>query len=252
MEIIDFHVHPFLDADKNFCHYRETMKIDENTFLSDMDDAGVSVFCGSVVKRCEGFEGLKECNREAIKLKEIYGNRYQPGFHIHPAFVDESVDEIKLAKERDIRIIGELVPYMHGWSDYSCKSFSDILDEIEKYGMVVSLHTINLQQMSKMAEAHRNVNFVFAHPGEKASVSEHIEIMKRLDNVYLDLSGTGLFRYGLVRYLVDSVGVERILFGTDYPICNLPMYIGAVLGEKLSDRERELIFSGNAKRLLGL
>ena len=171
---------------------------------------------------------------------------------MHPDYIDESVKEIAFAAENDVRIIGELVPYMNGWSDYSCKSFSDILDEIEKYGMVVSLHTINLQQMSKMAEAHINVNFVFAHPGEKDFVLEHVEIMKRLDNVYIDLSGTGLFRYGLIRFLIDSVGAERVLFGTDYPICNLQMYIGAVLGEKLSDRERELVFSGNAKRLLDL
>ena len=171
---------------------------------------------------------------------------------MHPDFVDESVAEIKLAAENGVRIIGELVPYMNGWKDYSCSGFSDILDEISKYNMVVSLHTIDLKQMEKMAEAHKNVNFVFAHPGEKSFALEHVEVMKRLDNVYLDLSGTGLFRYGLTRFLVDSVGAERILFGTDYPICNLQMYIGAVLGEKLSDRERELIFSGNAKRLLDL
>jgi hypothetical protein len=27
------------------------------------------------------------------------------------------------------------------------------------------------------------------------------------------------------------------------------MYVGAIMGEQLTDRERELIFSGNAKRL---
>lgn len=252
MEIIDFHTHPFLDHNKNFCHYKASMSMDEHTFLSDMDEAGVSVFCGSVIKKTEDFEELRECNREALKLRDIYGNRYQPGFHVHPDYIYESVQEINLAKDNGVRIIGELVPYMNGWRDYSCKGFYSILDEIEKYKMVVSLHTIDLKQMSMMAEAHKNVNFIFAHPGEKANVDEHMRIMKRLDNVYLDLSGTGLFRYGLVRHLANGVGAERILFGTDYPICNLPMYINAVLGEKLSDRERELIFSANARRLLNL
>ena len=49
--------------------------------------------------------------------------------------------------------------------------------------------------------------------------------MKKCDNVHIDLSGSGLHRYGVVKYLVDNVGSERILFGTDYPISNLSMYV---------------------------
>lgn len=91
-----------------------------------------------------------------------------------------------------------------------------------------------------------------AHPGEKDSVEKHITRMKKYDNVCLDLAGTGIFRYGCIRHLVNSVGAERILFGTDYPICNHQMYIGSVLGERLADTSLELIFNGNARRLLGL
>ena len=75
MEIIDFHTHPFLDHNKNSCHYKASMSMDEHTFLSDMDEAGVSVFCGSVVKRGKDFEGIRECNREALRLREIFRDR---------------------------------------------------------------------------------------------------------------------------------------------------------------------------------
>lgn len=148
--------------------------------------------------------------------------------------------------------MGELVPYMHGWSDYSCGGLSDILDVAEKHGMTVSLHVGNHEQMVAMARAHRNVNFVVAHPGEKDRVLKHIEAMQSCENMYLDISGTGLHRYGILRFLCDKVGAERILFGTDYPIGNLASYVYAMMGERLTDGERELIFSGNAKRLLGL
>ena len=83
-------------------------------------------------------------------------------------------------------------------------------------------------------------------------ILDHIEIMKKCDNVCLDLSGTGIFRYGSVKRLVSDVGAERIIFGTDYPICNPAAYVGAVMGEKISDSEKELIFAGNAKRILGI
>ena len=103
-----------------------------------------------------------------------------------------------------------------------------------------------------MALEHKNINFVFAHPGEKAQVMLHEGVMKKCDNVYLDLSGTGLFRHGMLKYLTKSVGAQRILFGTDYPVCNLRLYIGGMLDEGLSDSELELIFAKNAKRLLGI
>lgn len=35
-------------------------------------------------------------------------------FHVHPAWVRESCDEIAYMHDRGVRLIGELVPYMHG------------------------------------------------------------------------------------------------------------------------------------------
>jgi predicted TIM-barrel fold metal-dependent hydrolase len=51
---------------------------------------------------------------------------------------------------------------------------------------------------------------------------------------------------------VKEVGVERFLFGTDFPVCSVAMQIGGVLGENLTRKQREAIFAGNAKTLLGL
>lgn len=68
----------------------------------------------------------------------------------------------------------------------------------------------------------------------------------------MDLSGTGLHRFGVVKYLIDRVGADRILFGTDYPICNPGMYVAAVRMEEISEQEREKIFHINAEKLLGI
>ena len=55
------------------------------------------------------------------------------------------------------------------------------------------------------------------------------------------------------RRAIDTMGVDRILFGTDYPTCNPAMYLGGVLLDPLvTDAEKEKIFSLNAKRLLHL
>ncbi len=76
--------------------------------------------------------------------------------------------------------------------------------------------------------------------------------MKKHENLYLDLSGTGLFRFGLLKHLIREVGADRILFGTDYPICNPRMYVQAVYGEDISEEDQEKILFRNAEALLKL
>lgn len=51
MDIIDFHTHPFFDAGEYFCIYKESIPADVNTILSDMSNAGISRFCGSVIRK---------------------------------------------------------------------------------------------------------------------------------------------------------------------------------------------------------
>ena len=54
----------------------------------------------------------------------------------------------------------------------------------------------------------------------------------------------------MLRYGLDQVGKDRILFGTDYPICNPGMYVEAVLFENLTDEELEAVMEKNARRLI--
>lgn len=252
-EVIDFHTHPFLHADERIGQYYDILDYSYEDTVDVMNRAGVSAFCGSVIGGgVTDFDGLKERNRNALRLRDIYGDRYIPGFHVHPDYVEESIAEIDFARSEGVRLIGELVPYAHGWTDYTCRGFAEILDYLQSFDLPVSLHNMDLDGMEKMAKAYPSINFVFAHPGQRDRVERHIQIMKSCDNVWLDLSGSGLDNMGVLKHLTDSVGAERIVFGSDYPVCNTAMYVGAVLAEKLPDSQKELILSGNAKRLLRL
>ena len=123
-----------------------------------------------------------------------------------------------------------------------------------EYGMVVSYHTMPewAPQMEKMVSRNPGVTFVAAHPGQKDDYLRHVGRMNKYPNLYLDISGTGLFRYGLLASCAQTVGSKRILFGTDYPICNPRMYVQAVLGEHIPEEDKENILWRNAKRILGI
>ena len=255
--IIDFHTHPYLTADEFYCFYPEGFVPSPAQMKEDLSKAGISHICGSVLLKEKydegrGFGYLKECNLKALLLKEALGNFYTPGFHVHPDYVKESCEEIEKMNSREIRLIGELVPYMHGWNDYSNKGLQDILDVAESFHMAVSYHTMPEEQeeMEKMVAAHPGITFIAAHPGEREDYQKHLERMKKYDNLYLDISGTGLFRYGMLAYGVNEVGSDRFLFGTDYPICNPKMYAQAILQEPITESARENIFYYNSRRLL--
>lgn len=251
--IIDFHAHPFRCRENCFNFYPEMDDLDAAGMRAQVERSGITHICGSVIRtgfQLEGFESLRSLNREALALSEILGGWYTPGFHIHPAFVRESIEEIEYMHSRGVFLIGELVPYMHGWGDFDAKNWMEIMDAADHYGMICSYHTPFAFDMKEMIAAHPGVTFVAAHPGDKERVPEHIALMRAHENVYLDLSGTGLFRFGVLRHLVTEVGDDRILFGTDYPICNPRMYVQAVLGEEISEESKRKILFENAEKLL--
>ena len=260
-EVIDFHTHPFTDEATNICSHKEHCNMSTENTVAYLKGMGISKICGSVI--CRNLpehatynnpgEMIVDSNNRALALREQYGEFYIPGFHVHPDYVEESCEEIERMDKLGVHLIGELVPYMHGWSDYSCEAFDKILEVATKYHMVVNFHSIDEDQMDAMVKKHPDTVFVAAHPGEYGAYCRHLERMKFSENYHLDLSGTGLFRHGMLRRGIDEVGVERFLFGSDYPTCNPAMFLGGVLFDSLiSPEEKALILAGNAKRLLKL
>ena len=251
-EIIDFHTHPFLNVDDCICTYKDTTPMSVKLTPEHLSLCGIKTFCGSVInKREEGFEGQKKANGDAMLLAEKYGGKYIPGIMVDANYVYESCEEIDTAHKMGVKLIGELVPYTYKWR-YDAKGFYEILDHAKNKIPLVSVHTMWDAGIEKAVEENKDITFVLAHPGEHPSVLKHIELMKKCENAYLDISGLGVFRYGVLAKLISEVGRERILFGTDYPVCNPGDYVGAVMAERITDTDREYVFSKNAKRLLDI
>ena len=184
-DVIDFHTHPFLTAAQNICDHREACGMSPESTLSGMRSLGVSVFCGSVIAKRPadagpvGWAELRALNDTALFLRGFYGNAYVPGFHVHPGFVKESCEEIERMEGLGVHLIGELVPYFHGWKDYSLEAFDTILRCARAHGMIVSFHSMGEDEMDKMVERHKNLTIVAAHPGEQENVRRHLASKQR-------------------------------------------------------------------------
>lgn len=256
-EIIDFHTHPYLRDESNICNHKDVVKMTPETTLHTMKNLGISKFCGSVIQWGKPEKGnvwdkIARNNQDELILEKQYNGAYVPGLTINPDYVEESEKVLEFMKEKGYKLVGELVPYFDDWeNNYASDRFSHLLDICGKYGFVVSFHSMDEDAMDIMVKKHPDVTFVAAHPGEYGEFCRHMKRSEFSENYYLDVSGYGIFRHGMLRHAIDVMGKNRILFGSDYPTCSPAMYVGGVvLDDLISDDEKRCILSENAKRIL--
>ncbi|MBO7214396.1 MAG: amidohydrolase [Clostridia bacterium] len=258
-EIIDFHMHPYLNDIDCTCIHRSAVTISVDETPRIMRENGVSKFCGSVVTHDRtstvetDWELLKSLNDCAITLKDYYKGAYIHGCHVHPNFIEESIKEIDRFKASGTNLIGELVPWRFHYNEYASDNMKTILDYASEKGMILSIHPTTPDDMDNLCENHPNLIIVGAHPGEGEQYIRHVERAKKYKNYYVDLSGSGIHRYGATKRLVNEIGADKVIFGSDYAICNLQMYVDGVKNDYLlSTEEKRLILSENAKRILNI
>lgn len=102
-------------------------------------------------------------------------------------------------------------------------------------------------EVATLARRHPDVTIIMAHlaGGGWRGVRDVLDC----PNVLVDTSGAQPHS-GLVRYAVDQLGAERVVFGSDWPIRDFAAQRARVEGSGLSDSEQELVLGGNLERVL--
>ncbi len=247
--IIDAHIHPYTIPDRKKI-FAPPNDLDE--LFAELDRAGVNIACGSYSIRNDGSDyGIVEkCNQKVLKIWRDYPDKFIPGIIIHPNFPEKSVEIIEMMREYGLRWIGELSWYVMGYEFYAAPGLRKALELATEYQMVLNVHPSTEDDMENLLASYPELNIVIAHPESFRGITSIYGLMEKYSNAYLDLSGSGLFRWGMLRAGIDRLGVERFLFGTDFPICSAGMNVQGVLCEKLNDSERKAVFHDNFMRLI--
>lgn len=127
-----------------------------------------------------------------------------------------------------------------------------------KFGVVTLAHawvktTGNLpfesvpQNVANLAKRFPEAKFMLAHFGGEWEAGA--KAARGCPNLYVDISGS-LTEMDMVETLVDHVGIERVLFGTDNS--NFHYCLGKVVGSRLPEEKKEMILWKNAKTLFSL
>ncbi|MBE6357183.1 MAG: hypothetical protein E7058_08755 [Lentisphaerae bacterium] len=249
--VIDAHMHPYLATDRNFA-FRVPETYED--FFAVQARAGIGLSCGSfnIARGGRDLEKLRECNRKVLEVNQKHPDRFYPGVNVSPLFPEESCVEIEKFYRLGFRWIGELAWYVMGYEKYDLPGMKPILDLAGALQMTVCLHPSSLDDLDRLLASFPRTRIVVAHPETEWGISANYQLAQKHENMLIDLSGSGLFRMGMLRRGVDLLGSERILFGTDYPICNPAMNVAGVMFEELDETERVNILRNNFLRLTGI
>jgi predicted TIM-barrel fold metal-dependent hydrolase len=107
-------------------------------------------------------------------------------------------------------------------------------------------------KLLKLAQNFPNLKIVMAHWGGGLPFYELMpEVREALSNVYYDSAASSfLYRHDVFPVVSRLVGVDRILWGTDYPLLSQAKFLERVRACGLPPDELEAVLGGNAQRLL--
>ncbi|HSP65076.1 MAG TPA: amidohydrolase family protein [Candidatus Deferrimicrobium sp.] len=102
------------------------------------------------------------------------------------------------------------------------------------------------------AERHAGLTLICAHLGGGLPLYAHIpEVHRVCERLYFDTAAQPfVYEPSVYRALVDGVGAERILLGSDHPLLDVPRYLAALDEAGIDAPSQGLITGANAARLL--
>jgi len=98
-----------------------------------------------------------------------------------------------------------------------------------------------------------DARIIAAHVGawDGRSSNPAIELAKDYENLYLDLASSIAYR-GAFEKMVERVGADRILYGSDMPMLDPGYQLGRVVRSGIPKEQMRMILSDNARKLFGL
>lgn len=277
--VIDAHVHifsPEMIANRDqllltdpwfgeaFGHPRASMRTAEE-LISSMDAASIDV---SVVVGWP-WQRTSDCadhNNYLADAAARYPERLKWLGIVNPALPD-AIPEIDRCVRLGAAGFGEINADAQGfrWSDVA--SWQPALKRIAASNLLVMIHTsepvghlypgkgaATPTEVLAAIQAMPELNWVLAHWGGGMPFYELMpEVRQACANTTYDSAATSyLYQPDVFRRVVDLVGVEKVMFGSDWPVLSQRKLVARINELALSDQDLAAIMGGNAARIYGV
>jgi predicted TIM-barrel fold metal-dependent hydrolase len=235
--------------------------------IADMDRAGLSqaVLLGWYWERAQT---CRWHNRAIADWVQHAPTRFIGFASIYP---NENLSkQLEEAKSLGLRGVGELHPGVQSF-DSKSKSWALLADWCSHHHWPINFHCTSdlgndhpdaiatpLTDYITMAEQHPDLQIILAHWGGGLALNYEGSLP---ENLYFDCSASPLlYPINVLRKIIDRIGPDKVLFGSDYPLRVLPKaqkqadmsaFIQKIQNEAgLSEAEFAALTSGNALRIL--
>jgi len=200
-------------------------------------------------------EMVARANEAAAALVEMAPDLFILGFAPDPFHLGTTLDLMEhYVRHRGARIVGEIVPYVGNYAREG-PEMDAIYEKAVELGVPINNHSSTAEDsaaVSRLAERHPEARIIMAHIGGAYAFRDGIEVARRHDNVWVDSSGLAMVSGGTMEVTLRELGASKIVFGIDYPVCDIDTWLGRLERLPVSDAERETIAWRNASTLMGL
>jgi len=164
--------------------------------------------------------------------------------------------------------IGELAFYQSGIDNSALTGLEPVMDFCRNRDLPVLIHTNEpighqypgktpntLAQIYQLVDTFPRNQIILAHWGGGLFFFNLLkkEVKQRLNHVYLDTAASPyLYDAKVYRVAIELVGLEKILFGSDFPLLPPARYFDEMKAAGLSADEMQLICGGNAAKLFNI
>lgn len=185
-------------------------------------------------------DGIYEENQRLQEMTQSIDNLFQWAVldPRHPELFPQAAQLLTSDKVLGIKIHS----VCHGYSilEYGDAIFSFAND----HRATVVMHPDRVADMVAFADKYPRMRLVIAHLDDE----EYVEAMTAAKhrNIYTDTSGGASAANHTLEYAVETVGADRIFFGTDG--YSAPFQKGRILLSSISEEDKQKILLGNALR----
>ena len=179
--------------------------------------------------------------------------------------LDVAIREIERLSKAGIKGIGEIRPDAQGLFDMDDQSLRLLAMSIRKNRMILLLHVtepvghiypgkghMDLRQIERLLTFFVGIPIILSHLGGGLPFYAYMpEVRKYLDKVWFDTAALPfLYESKVLDSISHAIGVEKILFGSDFPLMKQDRIIDYIDNTDLSDTDKEKIFCHNWNDLL--
>jgi len=217
-------------------------------FIADLDRDAVSHCLISSTTALVGdpIEGNIETYRASDMDSRLFAYTYY-----HPMQIDVSLAEIEKYRFHP-KFIGFKTRPEHHEITLDHPSYEPLLQAAAAMQRPILVHCMLMEDAHGMAATARRFHapLIMVHAGG-ARYEEAVGLVRDLEHVFIE-PVTSMHHPGKIRKILDIVGHERLMFGSDYGAMSRPRIMRTYEEAKLSDTEEEAIFRNNALQLFRL